>query len=661
MCGEITKRPGAVSILLSILIIVGLLGSSMYSVSASQPGDDMITSLADNGWGGFGCDEKNTHLSSYDTSHVNGTVKWEFDMSNWVWSSAAISEDGTLYIGSTNGNLYALNSSNGDMLWSFETGDGIISSPAIDQDGNIYVGSKDTYLYSIYPDGTLRWKYKTGGDIYSSPAISPSGNVYVGSDDSFFYAVSQGGELMWKYEADSWFWSSPAIADDGTVYVGSGDNNIYSFHPNGTLKWSFSTGNFVYSSPSIGPENNIYTGSYDGELYKIDPEGDELWSYSTGDNIESSPSIDEYGNIYIGSNDKKLHSIYPNGTLRWSYKTQGEVVSSAALGDIEGIYFGSYDGKVYSLNRDGTERFIYDTGREIYSSPSIGPDGDVYVGSWDTNLYAFTGTTEPSTPPVSDIDVWQEVDVNLTIAGRPGNEIKAEFYEGQELIKTLESRRIAGKPNSTISKMGVVRDENYSVKLIYNGTKKGANPVWINISSSDGSFYRIFRNFIGDKTEDEVTIDIDNELFGTLGYTYHFSGANSYSPDSEISSYIWTFGDGNEASGASVFHRFDHPGDHLITLTVTDELGKSASSEYLLEIGEVEQDEGESEENCEGEGSNNVGENSQKEQKQESKMENQPRLGDPADILAFINAHRDRTRSRYICRAQRNIEIARVK
>ncbi len=659
MHGEITNRPGAVSVLLSILIVVGLIGVAIPTASASLHEEENITSLSDSGWAGFGSDEKNTHRSPYDTSHVNGTVKWEFDMSNWVWSSAAISEDGTLYIGSTNGNIYALNSSNGDMLWSFQTGDGIISSPAIDQDGNIYVGSKDSYLYSLFPNGTLRWKYQTGGDIYSSPAISQTGNVYIGSDDSFFYAVSQDGELMWKYEANSWFWSSPAIADDGSVYVGSGDNNIYAFQSNGTLKWSFSTDNFVYSSPSIGPDNNIYTGSYDGKLYKIDPEGSEIWSYNTGDDIESSPSIDEAGNVYIGSNDKKLYSLYSNGTLRWSYKTQGKVVSSAALGKIDAIYFGSYDGKIYSLNRDGTERFTYDTGREIYSSPSIGPSGDVYVGSWDSNLYAFTGTTDTSTPPSADIEVWQEVDINLTIAGRPGNEITAEFYENGTLVKTLESRRTVGSPNSTISTMRVDQEENYTIKLIYNSTRKGANPVWVNISSGNGSWYRIFNNFIGED-EQELTLDISEEIFGTLGYTYHFSGANSYSPDSEIASYLWVFGDGYEASGVDVTHRYNTSGDHLVTLTVTDELGKSGSADYLLQIG-GEQNGDQSEGDCDDEGANNGEQNKHKEQKQERKTERIQRLRDPMDILNFFKDHGDRTRLCYIHRAQRNIDIARIK
>ena len=37
----------------------------------------------------------------------------------------------------------------GTLLWEFETGDGLVSSPAIGSDGTVYVGSYDNKLYAI--------------------------------------------------------------------------------------------------------------------------------------------------------------------------------------------------------------------------------------------------------------------------------------------------------------------------------------------------------------------------------------------------------------------------------------------------------------------------------------------------------------------------------
>ncbi len=82
----------------------------------------------------------------------------------------------------------------GTVLWEFETGDWVHSSPAIGSDGTVYVGSKDTKLYAINgKTGVKLWDFKTGifakGAVYSSPAIGPDGTVYVGSYDKKLYAI----------------------------------------------------------------------------------------------------------------------------------------------------------------------------------------------------------------------------------------------------------------------------------------------------------------------------------------------------------------------------------------------------------------------------------------------------------------------------------------
>ena len=65
--------------------------------------------------------------------------------------------------------------------WAFKTGDWVRSSPAIGSDGTIYVGSDDDNLYAINPDGSMKWRFKTGSYVFSSPAIGSDGTIYVGS------------------------------------------------------------------------------------------------------------------------------------------------------------------------------------------------------------------------------------------------------------------------------------------------------------------------------------------------------------------------------------------------------------------------------------------------------------------------------------------------
>ncbi|HPC38611.1 MAG TPA: PQQ-binding-like beta-propeller repeat protein [Exilispira sp.] len=81
------------------------------------------------------------------------------------------------------------NNSYGTLKWSFKTNGEIFSSPAIGSDETIYVGSDDENLYAINSDGTLKWMFKTDGSITSSPAIGNDGTIYVGSLDGHIYAI----------------------------------------------------------------------------------------------------------------------------------------------------------------------------------------------------------------------------------------------------------------------------------------------------------------------------------------------------------------------------------------------------------------------------------------------------------------------------------------
>jgi outer membrane protein assembly factor BamB len=55
---------------------------------------------------------------------------------------------GVVFVGSNDGNVYALNAATGTQLWSFTTGGSVGSSPAV-ANGAVYVGSNDGNLYAF--------------------------------------------------------------------------------------------------------------------------------------------------------------------------------------------------------------------------------------------------------------------------------------------------------------------------------------------------------------------------------------------------------------------------------------------------------------------------------------------------------------------------------
>ena len=61
--------------------------------------------------------------------------------------------------------------------WKFTAADKVYSSPTLD-DGTIYLGSNDHSLYAINQEsGQLKWRFKTGGNIESTPATADGPNI----------------------------------------------------------------------------------------------------------------------------------------------------------------------------------------------------------------------------------------------------------------------------------------------------------------------------------------------------------------------------------------------------------------------------------------------------------------------------------------------------
>lgn len=272
------------------------------------------------------------------------------------------------------------------------------SSPTIDSNGTIYIGSNDGNLYAINPDGTIKWKVNVGTGWYStsSPAIGSDGTIYIGSLDYNVYVINPDGTVKWKFKTELYIYSSPAIGPDGIIYVGSLDGNVYALNPDGTLKWKFKTQNIIKSSPAIGSDGTIYIGSYDGNLYAINPDGTEKWEFYIGSYINSSPVIGSDRTVYIGSDDGNLYAINPDGTKEWVYPIS--LYSALAICSDGTIYVSSMDDNLYALNPDGTEKWRFTTRGSIYASPTIGFDGTVYISS-ENILYALYGCGELADAP----------------------------------------------------------------------------------------------------------------------------------------------------------------------------------------------------------------------------------------------------------------------
>jgi len=152
--------------------------------------------------------------------------------------------------------------------WTYDTGAGVIR-PAV-TGGTVYIGSDDGTVEALdAATGSLRWTYTTGSYDVSGPAVA-GGTVYVGGDDGTVHALDAAtGRLRWTHATADATEGSPAVAG-GTVYVGGDDGMVHALDAaTGRLRWTYTTGSSVESSPAAAG-GTVYVGSDDGKVYALD-------------------------------------------------------------------------------------------------------------------------------------------------------------------------------------------------------------------------------------------------------------------------------------------------------------------------------------------------------------------------------------------------------
>jgi len=208
--------------------------------------------------------------------YPNGTLKWDYTAEDFFWgSSPAIDDNGIVYCGAHDDNLYAWYPNNGSVKWIFDAGTWIHGSPTIGEDGVIYLAA-DNGLYALYSNnGTMKW-HNNIGPIWGSSTLDENGNIYAGTWDKRFYAIYPNGEVKWIYDAPGriWFGTSAAISAEGIIYFGTtwmdgGEGAFIALNDDGTEKWRDSYG-WYESSPSIGIDGTVYVVSTNSDEVKAD-------------------------------------------------------------------------------------------------------------------------------------------------------------------------------------------------------------------------------------------------------------------------------------------------------------------------------------------------------------------------------------------------------
>ena len=311
---------------------------------------------------------------------------WSFKCEDEIRGTPTLFQ-GTLYIGSYDNNLYALDAAAGKFQWKYPTDGGIVSRPALFE-GNVYVGSEDKRLHVVSArSGKVVWTYFTNGPIRSSPRIA-EGHVFIGSDDNHLHAVNlNSGRMVWRFETADFVRSTPFVMND-LVYVGCETGDYYAVDFRGELKWRFRAKRAITSS-TTGLGQMLYFSSMDGTLYSLDSRnGWVIWRFRLGKASISTPCVME-DLVFVGAADGFIYAVEAKSSKEvWRFRTEHQVNGSPVVYK-DSLYCGSVDGTLYCLEyRTGRLRWKFGTQGAITGTPLV-YDDIVYIGSTDHQVYAL--------------------------------------------------------------------------------------------------------------------------------------------------------------------------------------------------------------------------------------------------------------------------------
>lgn len=366
-----------------------------------------------------------------------GQIVREFALGGTVAAEPTVGPDGTLYVATQDGKLYAFDTATGAQKWVWDSGSpfSIFGAPAVGANGLVYVAAGFNGLVALEASTGAKRFSTSGDDVFDSPTGAPTigadGTVYA-ADRSMVYAYDgETGAIKWSFdngvnEGGTSRSISPALAPDGTLYVplqtAFFESSLYALDSaTGAKKTELGLGGRVdRASVSVGADGAAYL-RVSTEVWALNAGLQRAWTGSahiSGGNDSPSVALSRDGATVYSAGQLSFASGGNHGLAALDSVT-GEPRWNATLlpaaegyGDFRAPVVGS-DGTIY-VGQDaslGTE-FPYtaafllyavsDSGEKLWqvtlpasdaadrslTDPAFGPDGTVYVGAND-KVYAI--------------------------------------------------------------------------------------------------------------------------------------------------------------------------------------------------------------------------------------------------------------------------------
>ncbi|GAB4383602.1 MAG: hypothetical protein Kow0022_03900 [Phycisphaerales bacterium] len=202
----------------------------------------------------------------------DGSVKWNVDSGVSSGVSPAIDHGGNIIWGGDDGILRAVNSL-GIQQWSRDLGTPLItSSPSVSHDGTVFIGTVDNGLFALDGSGNLLWHRSDINGALGSVAVRADGSLVVAGAGNTLWSLGADGSTHWMFDGEGTaaeILSSPIVDADGRVFASMDTDTMFCFDLDGSILFEYQTGGSILAPGALSDLGTLYFGSTDGFLYAV--------------------------------------------------------------------------------------------------------------------------------------------------------------------------------------------------------------------------------------------------------------------------------------------------------------------------------------------------------------------------------------------------------
>ncbi|HEV2461599.1 MAG TPA: PQQ-binding-like beta-propeller repeat protein, partial [Ktedonobacterales bacterium] len=359
---------------------------------------------------------------------ADGSIRWRLATNNEAGSPALRVLGRTVYVGTGDGQVSALNGDSGTVQWH-QTFPGVTANTVlVPGDGAIYVSTGPKTVYDHVPyvtyaldaaSGSVRWQAQASavflvqGAVYAwvhTAGLYPSGITLLDAAS---------GVAQWTYRPNppldsTTHLQAPTLAD-GRLYVGTWDDTaqgatgpLYALDAQtGRQLWRHETqGEIIY--PVVeGPSVYVSTQSANRAVTALEPrDGSVRWSVPITpripDDLGDPSELLVAGGVVYFSSDGVYELDATDGTVIAHYLTGegvdavpllvGDTVYASASGSAQSSFAEHTYAAVFAVTRQGSARTLrWQVKLPSGSVGQIVPTAQaVYVASWGDGMYAVS-------------------------------------------------------------------------------------------------------------------------------------------------------------------------------------------------------------------------------------------------------------------------------